>query len=679
MVLDSGSLTRYKDQEVTELKRQRRRRNRIRLFIAACVVVLIFSSIHSTLRKQGSNKAEYQNEESDLWADREEELLDQSGIQRDWLSGHESALELGMYTSLEDFVLSFWEDQGPEIKGDTEGGAGGFLPELRFQLVKIGLRMSFYLVASFRIWILAAIVGVIVGLRHLKPYEGKDVLGCTGNGRLFFSGVRASLRQDRGAWEPVSYVSGLACPRYCSSRQLSESALGKLLARLDALNGTNSLLASIVVAQGKSPAFVASPGEEKVLEQFVEPAELEQNACSLLESVFSLHAEFRAGAQAPAVSNIPANRGNGVPPMKIGQYRNFLIENLRRVLRPAMKEAISLMSPAELAALVLSVEAGKVLVHKVENGAWVKASGFPHLSARAVLLSCPSFNEDFSGLRRAQLRRALIYASRYSPFGHVRFPVDLDETTRACRQWTELMLASPHELQIAADEVELFGIVSEGNRRFSDVLFSEVASLGHYSGGDVFTSGTNLILMPLAKVLDLLHRSVDESSLKRLEELVFLVSQKQILQEMSSERRADDEPASVPFRILKPLTFPEMKQLSSLHGLPLEMIKEWSSLRIILSSFAWLARRIGNSSVPENALVFVVLRTQDGEGENVTGRPAIVALRGSRLRERFGQSWQSHFRFVDAVAMAETKEDYEKLLEMKERAFLDEEEDAAEA
>ncbi len=676
MVLDSGSLNRTKDQEVSELRRQRRRRTSARLFAAACILILILLSFHASLR---GGKGRNGGEQTDFWAGREEELLDQSAIQRDWLSSHESAIEFGVYTSLENFVLSFWEDQGPAIEGDTEEEPKGFLPELRFQFVKISLRMAFFLVASFRVWLLAAIIGVIVGMRQLKPHEGKDVLGCTGNGRLFYSGVRASLKQEKGTGEPVDYVTGLACPQRCSSRQLSESRLGKLLARLDVLNETNSLLASIIAAHGKAPAFVTAPGEEEVLEQFVEKISLEENACCIIESVLSLHAEFRSGVPAQSAYRLPSKRGERVPPMNLSEYQNFLIENLRRVLRPSMKNAVSMMAPAELAALVLSFEAGKVLVHKVDNGGWVKASGFPHLSARAVLHSCPSFTGDFSGAGRMQIRRALIYASRYSPFGLVRFPVDLDETSRACRQWTELMLSSPHELEVEADEVELFGIVSEGNRRFSEVLFGELVSHGHCPGGDVFTSGTNLILMPLSKVLDLLHRAVDENTVKRLEELVSLVSRKQILQEISSERRSDDESAAAPNRILKPVTFPEMKQLSSLHGLPLDMIKEWSSLRVILSSFAWLARRIGNSSVPESALVFVVLRTQDGEGETVTGRPAMVALRGSRLRERFGHSWQSCFRFADAVAMAETREDYERLLALKERAFLDEGENAAEA
>ena len=125
---------------------------------------------------------------------------------------------------------------------------------------------------------------------------------------------------------------------------------------------------------------------------------------------------------------------------------------------------------------------------------------------------------------------------------------------------------------------------------------------------------------------------------------------------------------------MKPLTFPEMKRLSDLHGVSLELLKAWSPLRAVLSNFAWLARRVGNSSVPDSALVFVVLKAMEGAAQSgdVVGKCAMVPLRGSRLRERFGPSWQSHFVLVDAVAMAENREEFEHLISLGPQAFLDE-------
>ena len=521
--MDSGSLSRHKEQEISEIKRSRRRLRRNRLIFIS-LLILFLSFIFSSWHRQGVSGDE--EGVSDRW----EELLSQSGLQQDWLRRHATGIELRVYEIIEDAVLAGVDpalDETPVEETAEHDAPPTFLQELGYQLRKVSLRVSFYLIAAFRIWFLAAVLGLVAGARHLSPYTERDLLGLTGNGRLFFSGIRAVLSLERGSSEPALLVPGLACPSRCDEGTLSASMLGRLLNETGTSNATNAFLASVIVAHADQPAFIAGPGEERALAQFVVPLSLEENACILLETLLGLHAEFRGQSGDRVGGSALSEKHAG--PMEADAYASFLGNNFRRVMQPAMREAAAWLAPAELATLILAMEAGKVLARKMENGAWVKSSSFPHLSARAVLHAAPVFGEEYHGTRRSQIRRAIIYASRYNIFGMVRFPLDLDDTTRGCRQWTELMLACPHELQVCADEVELFGIMSETNRLFAEVLFEEVASLRHFSAGEVFTSGTNLLLVPLDNLCSLLRRAIQGPALKRLEELTFRVSQKQVL------------------------------------------------------------------------------------------------------------------------------------------------------
>ncbi|NMC62820.1 MAG: hypothetical protein GYA55_06585, partial [SAR324 cluster bacterium] len=436
--------------------------------------------------------------------------------------------------------------------------------------------------------------------------------------------------------------------------------------------------ASVVLRHKNYPAFLGATGEENTLKAFVEPISLEKNTYLLLKVVTELHEEFGSNPEKAGDENAEIHNPSENGRMNLGVYKKFLKNNFRRVLPQSFKDAIARMTAAELAALVLAMEAGKSLAFKQEKAGFVKNSVFPHLSSRAVLHSAPGFSDCFDSPARERLRRAITYASRYNNFGLVRLPVDLELATRACRQWTELMLASPNELQVVSDEVELFGIISLANLNFARIFIQEIASLRHFENAEAYTSGTNLLLFPMKKLIEVLYQAIDISTLRRLDELVYLVSQKQMLQEMSIGSKRDEELPSSPFRILRPIPFSDIKQLAELHDISVDVLKDWSSLRVILNSFSWLARRVGNSSVPDSSLVLALMRCQgispSSEG-SIISKKGMVPLRGSRLRQHFGPSWQKHFIYVDAVTMAESNEDLGRLMGLGARAFLDEEDD----
>lgn len=100
-------------------------------------------------------------------------------------------------------------------------------------------------------------------------------------------------------------------------------------------------------------------------------------------------------------------------------------------------------------------------------------------------------------------------------------------------------------------------------------------------------------------------------------------------------------------------------------------MQEWLSLRLILSSYGWLASRIGEYSVPLASVLSAVFHpVSKDEGGNECGRlgvGGVVALRGSQFDEFLGDRWKDRIRIVERVVMAESSELYERLLKGESR------------
>jgi hypothetical protein len=103
-----------------------------------------------------------------------------------------------------------------------------------------------------------------------------------------------------------------------------------------------------------------------------------------------------------------------------------------------------------------------------------------------------------------------------------------------------------------------------------------------------------------------------------------------------------------------------------LHSLNPVDIKEWSSLRNILASFGWLARRVGDYTVPESSIIFSVFKTPanypGANALNLIGKNGLVPLRGSKFREVLGSEWDRRFQNFQRATMAESREDFERVL-----------------
>jgi hypothetical protein len=170
---------------------------------------------------------------------------------------------------------------------------------------------------------------------------------------------------------------------------------------------------------------------------------------------------------------------------------------------------------------------------------------------------------------------------------------------------------------------------------------------------------------------------VPSNSIKRLEELLTAVSTKQRLRAAELAKRDGEVPDQLSFdRIFPPLTDSEVETLTKLHGYSERDIRDWSAMRIVLTSYAWLARRVGDYTVPESSLIFAAFKAREPlPGANdlgLLGKSGLVPFRGARLESRRGASWHSRFLFADKATMSETQEDFEKLMQGLEEKLEDE-------
>ena len=536
------------------------------------------------------------------------------------------------------------------------------------------LRLGFLLLASTRLWIVVIGGCVIWGLRPLRPWTGNDALGQTGNGRVFFSGVRISIDNPTPEGAPADQVTGLACPGSVPIVQVRNSELAGILNQYGAVTTTNLRLIGIIEFHREFPAYVAFPGEEGSLESFYEGAALSENIAGILKGALQLHATYRGnssnhGIEATDAARIlkAAHQGRKVTAT---EHIALVVDALDRVLTPTLKESLALLDPASIATVLLALEAGKSLAYVHEGGKWIRKSNFPQLSARAVLHSIPEFSEEYDYDLRSTIRRALIFGSRSSVFAPVKFPIDFREESRAARQWADILLATPAQLATTADEVQLLGIVNELHQRWETAFFEGASALNPEITDHVFATPQRLIFMPVSRVIRIFRGILRPGELEQLESLVTVVSQEQARRVAARLRpeEGDDERGALPSyeRIFPPFSSQQINELAQLHNISPQEIKDWSSLRVVLNSYGWLGRRVSDRSVPESSVVFSISNVgNDFPGANsigLLGNSGVVPLRSTRLEERWGKLWATRFMQVGPTRMAESTKDFERLL-----------------
>lgn len=639
-----------------ELKALRSGRIKASRIVVAAILSLL--TVWLLLPNGSKNNSErgIDTAEAIFYSGRTESIIEAERNYRSWIQEHGYGFELYLFESGTSGILKI----GAALGKSKESG-------FSLSIISGAIQLLFAMIAAFRFWIFAALAAYAWNFTSRAPHCGNDLLGQTGNGRLFFSGIRAGLDKVNKRGVPDKQIVGLIALNSVGRGEVLNSEIYKILDRFNAVNETNISLAAYILSYKNYPAYVAAQEEEQLLAKFFETgAVLEKCAAMSLKKCLALHAAYRGEGSLDGEPD-----GQRTAPINLEGYSELLESALHRVLTLSLRDSLAELKPSMVASMVLAVEAGKILTFAHEGGKWLRKSSFPQLNARAVIHSIAAYGDEYDVDDRTTLRRGIIYADRNSGFGPVRFPVDLSEASRSLRQWGELLMAPPHRLQATADEVELYGIVCESQARWRDLFLTRAMALDAETVDDAFASRSNMLFLPIKKVLASMREVVDPAARKRLEELVAAVSQRQKLDAMSREfALGGSDPNDAPKnyeRILPPLSFTEQKSLASIHGLTMDEIRDWSAFRVILESFSWLGRRVGDYTVPANSVIFCVFKVAEGvRGRNehgLAGMPGMVALRGSRLEERWGKFWSSRFTQADDAKMAETREDFDRLMQ----------------
>lgn len=579
-----------------------------------------------------------------------------------WLKRKGTQAELRAFIGLS--LIAFNSIAGDDTQADA---AGALMTRLTDSL----LRVCFILISCWRLWLIAIGGAALWAYYRLRPYSGATFLGQTGNGQLYYSGIRSALENVSHDGAPGNQVIGLACPRSVATADINSSELGQLLKEHEIDNPTNVALAGILLAYNDWPAYVAMPEDTTALENSFHGATLPEATTIILKAALTLRVYFEEDVeQVPRTLDDLSRELAPDQLLDLDEYSVKLGMALHRVLTPRMRTAIA-QAPLDLVATtVLGYQAGKVMAYAHEGERWIRKSNFSQLAARAILHSVASYSETYSYEDRRSIRQALIYGSRSSVFGPVRFASDMSSTSRALRQWVEVLMACPHELDAVADEVELFGLCSEIHENWERIFYDRISELAQADSTQIYSTDTRLLLMHLEVLVKILRTCTTTAALARLKEMITLVSQRQQHKIDAAKLQGEEEsPGSgVPGyeRILPPLSTAAIARIAGSHDLSEESVADWSALRIVLNQFGWLAHRVGDYTVPESSVIFAVLSdvrsNQPLNHLGLLGKPGMVPFRATRCIARWGADWVQLFTPAGAANMAETGEQFERLM-----------------
>ena len=530
----------------------------------------------------------------------------------------------------------------------------GLGSRMLIKLHLLSIRALFMVLAGFRLIIAVALLSALSGARGLRIRRKAWLLGPTGNGRLFYSGARASLEKVNDDGSPSLSVQGLACPKQSKIADVENSRLGKLLAELGVANATNMHLSAIILHYKQTPAFINDSFSSEPFEPNGSVKErLLENACTVVREVWLAHQHLVSGVFLGGEA--------------------ALAQCLVRTACQDSKVAMQSVPVEEVVTLALSLEAAKVFTHSFEGERWIRRSSLPHLSARAILHSLSCYSEDYSHISRTRIRQGLIYSLRYSPFSEVRVPHNMHDDCWALRQWAEVLLSNPLNRSVVSDEVELYGLFRVVHTRWCRQLPEIIANL--CSGGAIRT-GTHLVFIPLVALMDELQKLLTKSEQDQLQSACARVAEVQKKNREALSEEDSDEGRVQNFKLVKFFDCAsEVNSVADTCSLEEEAVRDWISLRFVLSSYGWLASRIGEYGVPSTSVISAVFRPvprdSGGNEHERLGLKGVVALRQSRFSEVLGDKWKSKMRFIERATMAESEYLYERLLRGESRDAIE--------
>ena len=518
-------------------------------------------------------------------------------------------------------------------------------------------RLSFLFLASLRLAVFAMLLALIEGSKSAKAYVARDILGLTGNNRLFYSGAKLRLLNKSKKGSKIAatsvHIPTVTGLKTAEPSVVKSSSLYRLLNEHGALNSTNEYLLSILLYYSSCIPFVAPEEEKRLLdESFNENSTLSDYTYRILTELLGLHTRY-ATKQFGGVLDYVADQAG---PFSTKEYAKFLVFTCNRILSPESRNALGSISLAQFAAFILSTSAAKILSYTKEDDGWSVSSTALQSYARTAFNSSASIAEDFDNASIRTTRRALLYSGLLDLT--TVLPADFNGTEWALRQIGELLFTNPHQLEFSADRLELFGLLREGARGWQREFIDSALLLSAESGRSVFATKTEDLLIPLGQILANMRRALSRAQVDRLRELRLACSDRERL------HRFDLHAATASSGLPELLSEDKVEQLARDHGLSENDVRDWSVVRSILTYVDWLpsqSRFLGSAC---GGLVFAILSADVGDK---ISRIGMVLIKGSALQNRWGPQWISRLGTLFKCSVFSDIDSYKGALKSADR------------
>lgn len=491
------------------------------------------------------------------------------------------------------------------------------------------LQLSFVLMLCWKIWIAYLIYVAIRYLYSVTPYKGNDIMGVGGNGRVFYSGIRANIKNCDDEGNPMLHIPGFTCLNQVSKKIYSASAFCKLLQRYGAENLTNEYLSSTILNYYDYPAYVKGG---------IGIGNLYEDTYEFLQFAFEIKEEIDK---------------YGDVAEKHFKDSNSKKEDLIYCLSKEMKQNLKNIPYKNIATAILALEAGRIMAYDhLSNDRWAIVSNYPHLGARAVLHSVPYYKDEYSFREKEYIRQSIIFAERKSDFLQIRMPLKMNLNAYTLRQWLELILNYDKKNQIL-DELLYFALSTRIHKEWTKVLCDFLKSKRDFEG-NLYMAESGQLFMKLKLIMKILSASL-KKEIKDMSDIIEKIYIKRetdnMVSKIEQKKLSDDNN-----EFLK--EFSEETKRDMLRFLSTEEIVIWQNLRSCLNSYSWIGKRVSDRYVSSSAVIDCLFLLEDDTRLQEDG---MVFLRTSKLNDFLGENWSDRIQKVKKVSI--TKDSAMKLIE----------------
>ncbi len=482
------------------------------------------------------------------------------------------------------------------------------------------LQIFFVLMACWKVWLAFVIYASIKALLSVKPYVGRDLLGVTGNGKVFFSGVKVGIKQCDKDGNPTLHVTGLTCLSYVSDEIFKKSAFYQLLVKYESNNLTNQYLASIILNYYEYPVFINDGVRDGSL--FEDSYEFLKLACEIKYEIEHV-----------------ANKSN------IDFSEDRKKKCLFLCLTDNMRKNLKNISYKNIATAILALEAGRILAYEqISSDRWAIQSNYPHLCARAVLHSSPYYGDEYDFYEREMIRKALIFAERKSDFLAIRMPLNMSVESYTLRQWLELIL-NFDKADLIVDELLFFAESTEVHKRWTTILVNSIREEKNLSNNFFVADGGQLFIK-INCILSILPEDFKKNlwMLSPLIEKVYNDREKNNLISQVEQKKLSDDNND----FLKKFSDETIKNFKK-YSLTDNDIIVWQNLRSCLNAFSWLGKRVSDRYVSYTAVVDCKFLMDTDEIKDEKG---MVLFRTSKLIDFIGHKWSEPIEKIKKVKIS---------------------------